>query len=157
MSSGGAPPGTCTTPLRDVSPAELGSVGGAGGVRTRPGSLHPCALRDLPPHARHGPAAAILLQKEGVDDPELLHAISWHTLGSEGFGLLGRALYAADCLEPGRPARKEWREELRSLAPGQLEDILIEIVTSRIDYLFLAGRPVHPRTVGFRESIVNGR
>ena len=117
--------------LRDASPAELGSVGGAGEVRTRPGSLHPCALRDLPPHARHGPAAAILLQKEGVDDPELLHAIRWHTLGSEGFGLLGRALYAADCLEPGRPARKEWREELRSLAPGQLEDILVEIVTSR--------------------------
>ena len=159
--------------LRDASPAELGSLAGldaaparvpvqavgsgAGRAPGRPGPLDPNILPDLPPNARHGPAAAILLQREGVDDPELLHAICWHTLGSVRFGLLGKALYAADFLEPGRRTRQEWREGLRSRAPGELESVLIEIVTSRIDYLSRAGRPVHARTAGFRESLVNGR
>ena len=159
--------------LRDASPAELGPLlgrhaakagapvpgvgSGAGGALRRPGPLDPGTLRNLPPNAWHGPAAAILLRQEGVDDPELLHAIRWHTLGSAGFGLLGRALCAADFLEPGRPLRRRWREELRARAPAQLEGVLIEIVGSRIDYLLLAGRPVHPRMAGFRESLVNGR
>lgn len=159
--------------LRDASPAELGSLpgldaansrvpvqvvgSGAGGASGKPGPLDPHTLRDLPPNARHGPAAAILLQREGVDDPELLHAICWHTLGSAGFGLLGRALYAADFLEPGRRPRRERREGLRSRMPDELDQVLIEIVTSRIGYLSRAGRPVHERTAGFRESLVNGR
>ncbi|MDE2762798.1 MAG: hypothetical protein OXQ94_18215 [Gemmatimonadota bacterium] len=158
--------------LRDASPSELGSLpgmdaakprsptqvagSGAGGASGKP--VPPdLPLRRLPPNARHGPAAAILLRREGVDDPELLHAIRWHTLGSADFGLLGRALYAADFLEPGRRPRKEWREGLRSRAPDELENVLIEIVTSRIDYLSRAGRAVHSRTAGFRESLVNGR
>lgn len=159
--------------LRDASPAGLGGLveghatgagvplhvvgSGAGGAPGRPEPLDPNILQDLPPHARHGPAAAILLWRDGVEDMELLGAIRWHTLGSAGFGLLGRALYAADYLEPGRPWRQEWRKELRSRVPDELEAVLIEIVTNRIDYLLLAGRPVHPRTAGFRESIVNGR
>lgn len=159
--------------LRDASPAELESLAGlgaakarvpvqaagsgAGGAPGRPGPLDPDTLRNLPPSARHGPTAAILLQRDGVDDPELLHAICWHTLGSARFGLLGKALYAADFLEPGRGTRPEWREGLRSRAPGALDSVLIEIVTTRIDYLSRAGRPVHARTAGFRESLVNGR
>ena len=159
--------------LRDASPAELERLlerpaararvpvevvgSGAGGAPPRPNPLDPDTLRSLPPNAWHGPAAAILLQREGVDDPELLHAISWHTLGSAGFGVLGKALYAADYLEPGRRWRQAWREELRSRTPGELEAVLIEIVTHRIDYLILAGRPVHPRIAGFQESLVNGR
>ena len=159
--------------LRDASPAELRSLSwfgtptarvpvqavgsGAGGAPAKPGPLYPPTLRNLPPNAWHGPVAAALLQREGVDDPELLHAIRWHTLGSAGFGLLGRALYAADFLEPGRLGRQAWREGLRSRAPAELEDVLVEIVTSRIDYLSRAGRPVPARTAGFRESLVNGR
>ena len=159
--------------LRDASPTEPGLLpgldaakarvpvqvagSGAGGVSGKPGPLDPCSLSDLPSNARHGPAAAILLRRAGVDDPELLHAVRWHTLGSAGFGLLGRALYAADFLEPGRRPRREWREGLRSRVPDELENVLIEIVTSRIGYLLRAGRPVHARTAGFRESLVNGR
>ena len=114
-------------------------------------------FRSLPGSAYHGPAAALRLRDEGVDDPELLHAIRWHTLGSSRFGTLGKALVAADALEPGREGRREWRRELRRRAPRDLEGVLIEIVANRIGYLLGARRPVHPRTLRFWNSLVNGQ
>ena len=119
-------------------------------------TLLPRRLRGLPTKAYHGPAAAILLRRDGVRDRELLHAIRWHTLGSGKFGLLGKALCVADALEPGRAQRPEWREELRSRMPAEIDDVLIEILYNRIGYLLQARHPVHPRTLGLWNSLVNG-
>ena len=116
----------------------------------------PERLRPLPESAYHGPAAAARLEDDGVDDPELLDAIRWHTLGSARFGRLGKALVAADALEPGRTLRPAWRRDLRKRAPGDLTRVVTEIVASRIGYLLRARCPVHPRTLGFWNSLVNG-
>ncbi|MGI9628457.1 MAG: HD domain-containing protein [Longimicrobiales bacterium] len=127
--------------VRDTPPHEL-----------RP--IVPEKLRDLPGKAYHGPAATMLLAKDGVDDEEFLHAIRWHTLGSKSFGRLGKALYAADFLEPGRLSRRRWREGLRERAPRNLDRVLREIVGSKIDYIVRAELPVHRRTVRFWNSLV---
>lgn len=108
----------------------------------------------LPGHARHGPAAATLLRREGVNDAELLQAIRWHTLGSRKFGLLGKALYAADFLEPNRSERRRWRASLRLRVPAHTDLVLAEIAASRIKGLLRAGRPVQPRTIRFWNSLV---
>lgn len=129
--------------LRDAPPAELAP------------SL-PERIRGLPESAYHGPAAAARLEAAGVDDRELLGAIRWHTLGSPGFGELGKALVAADALEPGRTRRPAWRRELRARAPEELDGVVTEIVASRIGYLLRARSPVHPRTLGFWNSLING-
>ena len=127
--------------LRDASPADL--------VR-----ILPERLRQLPPKAYHGPAAAILLRADGVSDRGLLRAVRWHTLGSKKFGRLGRALFAADFLEPGRTAKRRWRERLRVRASRDLNRVVTEIVRNRIDYRVRAELPVHPRTIGFWNSLV---
>ncbi|NIU78085.1 MAG: HD domain-containing protein, partial [Gammaproteobacteria bacterium] len=41
---------------------------------------------EYPPKVRHGPAAAVRLRGEGVEDEELLEAIAAHTLGRPGLG-----------------------------------------------------------------------
>lgn len=123
-----------------------------------PGELAPTLserFRALPESAYHGPAAAARLEAAGVDDRELLAAIRWHTLGSPGFGTLGKALVAADTLEPGRTERPAWRRELRERAPEELDGIVTEIVANRIGYLLHARSPVHPQTLGFWNSLVN--
>ncbi|MCY3548725.1 MAG: HD domain-containing protein [Gemmatimonadetes bacterium] len=127
--------------LRDAPPAELIGV-------------LPRRLRKLPPKAYHGPAAAILLRADGVSDRELLRAVRWHTLGSKKFGRLGKALFAADSLEPGRTGSREWRDRLRARACRDLDRVATEIVRNRIDYRVRAELPVHPRTIGFWNSLV---
>lgn len=55
------------------------------------------------PEMWHGLAAATVAEAEyGVDDEEILEAVSWHTTGRTDLRRLGLALYVADYLEPTR-------------------------------------------------------
>ncbi len=131
---------------------------------TAVGYLHD-ALRDAPPadvrelagsewdgapwRILHGPAAAALLRGEGVEDPELLRAVAFHTVGSPDFGALGLALFAADFLEPGRDFLAARGPELRERAPGDLEGVAREVLGVRLRYLVEEGLPLPPVTVEF--------
>ncbi|MCY4574436.1 MAG: hypothetical protein OXF01_16765, partial [Gemmatimonadetes bacterium] len=70
--------------------------------------------------------------------------------------MLGKALCAADALEPGRPQRRAWRKQLRTRFPAEPDEVLTEILRHRIDYLLRAQQSVHPRTLRFWNSLVNG-
>ena len=50
----------------------------------------------------HGPAAARRAAQEGETDLGVLAAVRWHSLGSPEWDHVGRMLYCADFLEPGR-------------------------------------------------------
>jgi HD superfamily phosphohydrolase YqeK len=121
---------------------------------TPPEALRPLvapAFADLPPKLLHGPAAAELLAGEA--DAELLDAIRYHTLGSPRFGRLGRALYLADFLEPGRRFRPEWTASLRARMPGAMDDVLREVVRARVEHVRGSGSTLHPETVAFHAEV----
>jgi HD superfamily phosphohydrolase YqeK len=116
----------------------------------------PPTLAGLPPSLLHGPAAAEHLRIDGVDDGALLRAVAYHTLGHAELGREGRALYAADFLEPGRTGlRDEWRRELRMRMPGALDEVVREILGARIQHLMDVGRPIRSETVGFWNSMAS--
>lgn len=128
--------------LRDAEPSELRR-------RVPPG------LATLPPPILHGPAAAERLRLDGVGDGALLLAVAYHTLGHADLGPEGRALYAADFLDPGRVGlRDDWRAGLRARMPGAVAEVVREILGARIRHLVEVGRPVRPETVGFWNSMV---
>ena len=112
---------------------------------------------DFPEPLLHGPAAAALLRADGVDDADLLLAVGYHTLGHPRLGPLGRALYAADFLEPGRDLRNAWRAELRARMPGELDAVVREILRARVQHLLDENRPVRPETMAFWNTLVRGR
>ena len=116
----------------------------------------PERFRSLPGQVLHGPAAAARLADEGVTDQELLEAITFHTIGDAGLGALGRALYAADFLEPGRTFLNEWRGALRSRLPGELDAVLVEIVRARLGHLADRTTTVLPETMGFWNALAAG-
>lgn len=105
------------------------------------GWLHD-ALRDAPPeelvveaaeypgNVRHGPAAAALLRRDGVEDEELLEAVAFHSLGRAGLRRLGRFLFLADYLEPGRPYAPLENAVLRARLP-QDEQVVLRVVCAR--------------------------
>jgi 2-amino-4-hydroxy-6-hydroxymethyldihydropteridine diphosphokinase len=127
--------------LRDAPPATLAPLVGE-------------ELAGLPEALLHGPAAAERLREEGVEDEELLAAVAFHTTGHPDFGRLGRALYAADFLEPGRAFLTERRAQLRARAPAGLDAIVREVARARIAHLVERGLPVDPRTEAFWNTLV---
>jgi len=130
--------------LRDASPAQL-----------QP--LVPEELADLPAPLLHGPAAAELLRGEGVEDAELLMAIRYHTLGHADFGTLGRALYAADFLEPGRTFAVEGRQELTHRGSVDVDAVALEVARARIAHRLARNQALNSFTVGFWNALVTGR
>jgi 2-amino-4-hydroxy-6-hydroxymethyldihydropteridine diphosphokinase len=126
--------------LRDAEPSELRSMVSNADA--------------LPDGLLHGPATAERLREEGVDDEELLAAIAYHTVGDPGFGILGRALYAADFLDPGRTFLAERRAEMRARAPSELDTVVRDVARERIRDLVCRGLPLDPRTIDFWNRLV---
>lgn len=119
-------------------------------------ALVPDPMRDLPEPVLHGPAVAERLRHEGVDDAPFLDALRWHTLGHPSLDRAGRALYAADFLEPGRDLRNPWRSGLRARMPAEADRVLVEIVGARLGYLLERERPIRPETLAFWNHLTEG-
>jgi HD superfamily phosphohydrolase YqeK len=115
------------------------------------------AHRDLPAPVLHGPGAAALLARDGVEDAGLLLAVTYHTLGHPDLDSAGRCLYAADFLEPGRNLRNKWRSRLRRRMPAKRNAVVKAVLRVRIMHLIEKGRPVRPETMAFWNSLVEGR
>lgn len=124
--------------LREADPEEL-----------RPGV--PLLFRPLPGKLLHGPAAAVRLKDDL--DPEMCEAIRFHTLGSPRFGKLGRALYLADFLEPGRTFDPEYTGSLRARMPGDMDAIFREVVRLRWKHITGKGGTAHPETQALYEQV----
>ena len=130
--------------LRDADPDDL-----------RAGLSRP--LGQLPDEVIHGPAAADRLRRGGVTDEPFLTAIACHTLGNTDFDDIGKALYVADFLEPGRKLQPKWRARLRDEMPEGLDAVAKAVVGKRIQFLIKKGRPVLPETFGLWNVLAKGR
>ncbi len=108
----------------------------------------------LPGPVLHGPAVAERLRVQGVLDGELLLALTYHTVGHTSLGMLGRSLYAADFLEPGRAFSPEWRAGLRTRMPTELDAVTRDIVGARVRHVIDRGLDLLPDTVEFWNVLV---
>lgn len=115
--------------------------------------LVPPDLHDLEPKVLHGPATARRLRDEGVSDEPLLLAIAWHTLGHGDLDTLGRALYTADALEPGRQHGREHHAALRARMPHALDDVVRSVARERLTRLLEQEAPLRPETVAFWNAL----
>jgi len=123
----------------------------------RAGWLHD-ALRDAPLRDRlaHGPAAADRAAAEGERDRGVLDAVRHHTLGYAGWDDVGRMLYLADFLEPGREASgaRSDRAELAARVPRDRDGVLREIARRRTEWVLRSDWPLPVETVAFWNSVV---
>lgn len=108
----------------------------------------------LPAKLLHGPAAAERLRRDGVDDDLFLRAIAYHTLGHPAFDRLGRALYLADYLEPGRKDMPAGTDALRTRCPAEMDDVIREVAARRVGRLLDMKKPLRQETVAFWNGVV---
>jgi 2-amino-4-hydroxy-6-hydroxymethyldihydropteridine diphosphokinase len=125
------------------------------------------ALRDAPEHELreligdytspvgllHGPAAALKLEREGEQRREVIDAIRYHTVGSVNWGIVGKALYMADFLEPGRKFARQDRHFLSTLVPQSFDGVFAQVVKLRLEWSVREGNTIFPETVALWNSL----
>jgi HD superfamily phosphohydrolase YqeK len=109
------------------------------------------ALRDAPATGEldHGPRAADRLERDGERDRGVLDAVRYHSLGYAGWDDVGKMLYLADYLEPGRVHDVEVLAALRERVPRERDAVLREVAGRRIERIVKSGWPLVPETVAF--------
>lgn len=125
--------------LRDAQPAEL--------ERLAPDAWEV-------PSLRHGPAAARMAQEHGEQDQGVLDAVRYHSVGYAGWDAVGRMLYLADYLEPGRDFQRAERRALAVRVPHDPDGVLRAIAAQRLHWVIQAGHRLVRETVGFWNALV---
>ena len=98
-------------------------------------------------HLLHAEVGAVVAQQEfGVNDPEILNAISNHTLGSPHMSKLSCLVFIADVIEPNR-GNNEKLEAIRLVARENLYKCLQQTSDYSLEYLLSKQKIIHPRTV----------
>lgn len=118
--------------LRDATPDEMAPY---------------ITIDSLPPGLWHGPAAAERLRRDGERRRSVLDAVAWHTVGDPDWDRVGRALYMADYLEPGRHFAREERAALAAAVPLDFEGTFRDVVRHRLIWALRESYPLHPQTV----------
>ena len=106
-----------------------------------------------PPELRHGPASAARAKAEGETDRGVLDAVRYHSLGLAEWDMVGRILYCADYLEPGRSFQAEQRADLAERLPEDPGGVLREVARARLTHTIETGWPVLEPTVRFWNSL----
>ena len=108
-----------------------------------------------PPELRHGPASAARARAEGEDDRGVLDAVRYHSVGLAEWDMVGRILYCADYLEPGRAFQQQERAELADRLPDDISGVLREVARSRLIHTVTSGWPILDPTLRFWNSLVD--
>jgi predicted HD superfamily hydrolase involved in NAD metabolism len=94
-------------------------------------------------HAKAG--ACLAAKKYGVEDEDVLNAITYHTTGRPGMSMLEKIIYIADYIEPGRNQEPDL-QELRALAFQDIDKALLEILQHTLLYLSASQKEIDPMT-----------
>ncbi len=115
------------------------------------------ALRDAPAATAlaHGPLAAERAAREGERDRGVLDAVRYHSIGYAGWDDVGKMLYLADYLEPGRPFDRAGRRALAARVPAERDAVLAEVAARRIARALEGRWPLARETVDFWNALAH--
>lgn len=102
---------------------------------------------------RHGPASAGRARAEGETDRGVLDAVRYHSVGLAEWDMVGRVLYCADFLEPGRSIDPAERAALAGRFPAEPEQVLFEVARRRVGYVIHSGWTLPSPTVRFWNAL----
>ena len=102
------------------------------------------------PNLAHGKIAAVMIKKEyGIDDQDIINAVSFHTTGRAGMSELEKIIYLADAIEPGRDYPSV--NQLREAVDRGLDEALIMSLERTIEYVRQHGHFLDEDTLKARD------
>ena len=107
------------------------------------------------PELLHGKLGAFYAKKKyGVEDPEILSAITYHTTGKEDMTTLEKIIYIADFMEANRKEIKNMGL-IRKMAFTNLDACLCQIMKNTIHYLEVKNAVIDDITLSAYEYYKN--
>lgn len=98
------------------------------------------------PNLSHGKIAAVIMKKDyGIEDEDILNAVSYHTTGRAGMSLLEKVIFLADAIEEGR--NYPTVEDTRSLAYVDINKACISSLERTVEYIKGIGEYLDPDTI----------
>ncbi|MFO7263126.1 MAG: phosphohydrolase [Bacillaceae bacterium G1] len=106
----------------------------------------PDDLLDYDKELWHAPVGSILIQREfGIQDPDIIAAVRYHTSGRVGMTVLEKVICLADYIEPNR--NFPGVEDIRALAEQDLDQALATALGGTIRFLIQQHKRVYPLTL----------
>ena len=99
----------------------------------------------------HSKIAAEYMSEIGINDVDILNAVSYHTTGRAGMSLLEKIVFLADAIEPGRDYPGV--DELRELAESDLDAACAKALENSISFVRSKGETLDPDTVSALEYL----
>ena len=104
------------------------------------------------PSLLHGRAAAVKIKRDfGIEDSDVIEAVANHTCGKPGLCDLGKILFVADKIEPGRP--QSTNEYRANLFKKTLDGLTLAVVEENIEYLAKKGKKSAPSAIEWAEEL----
>lgn len=94
-------------------------------------------------HSKLG--AVYAKEKYGVDDEEILSAITYHTTGRPDMSLIEKIVFIADYIEPGRNKAKNL-VEIRRISFENIDETMYMILRDSLEYLETGEGEIDPAT-----------
>lgn len=92
-------------------------------------------MEEKNPSLLHAKLGAYMAKRAyGVEDPEILSAIRWHTTGKPDMSMLDIIIYMADYIEPNRDKAPNLKE-IRKLSFENIEEALYQVLEGTLNYL----------------------
>lgn len=98
----------------------------------------------------HGKLGAYIARKRyGIQDKEILSAITWHTTGKPKMTHLEKIVYIADYMEPGRKmdCKPHSLEQIRKASFENIDQALFMILECSVKYLGNSGAVIDQQTI----------
>ena len=122
-----------------------------------------CAENNIPvtecekesPYLLHGKVGAFYAKiLYGIDDEDILNAITYHTTGRPGMSMLEKIIFTADYIEPGRTKQANL-DYIRYLAFTDIDRCVLKILSDTLDYLDEKHKSIDDMTVKTLEYYKN--
>ncbi len=95
----------------------------------------------------HADLGAKMLETEfGIEDPEIISAVKFHTLGRANMTDLEKILYLADVIEPNRKPY-EGIDTLRQLCESNLDCAMLFAIDRSVEYVRHRHKKLHSQTL----------
>ena len=96
----------------------------------------------------HGPVGSEMLRREcGIEDPEILEAVYWHSTFNRGLGPVAKIAFLADKLDHVKAGRYPYQGRVDNLARESLNDAVLAFIQEELASLLKANQLIHPASI----------